>query len=446
MPLPQRRHTGASGLLIAAAAALVSPILLNLLVPVAPPFSDAVHYVDMAMGRPTPRPFAFRFLAPWLAAHLSAAAHLPLLTGFRVLGGACIAAIVFCLLLPLVQTGESSYTGGLREGFGSRPGVRSAVGVCILLTPMLPGLWIDLLLPDLLHAALTAIYLMLLRARMWVLAGMLLPVMYLARESTVLLVVAAVVVLWRLAGRRVALLQIAGALAGTVVSAFAGAHGTGNQRGLRNTTYLLGKVPHNLLKNILGVRLWTERLDGPPPGYLWTVPPWLHLGSIRQVGVSSIALNLPVHSALMALTTFGIGIAALLLLLEQRQRVWPLLQREPWLLLAAVYGLLSWITAPAQGADVNRLFGYGWPLFLLALPFLLLHLWQRPLRTRAAIALVALHLLLGSTNALIQLTRPHFHIIGVLYGVLPLIASVLLLAAAADLLRPAFAPPAATEP
>ena len=417
------RATTVARLLSVMCAALVAAALY-VFVPIALTASDAGFYRALAGGTAVPRPFAFRVLAPWLAAALAHAAHRSLAFGFTVLGLLSLTALVFCLALPLLAA---------RVG---RPALRWACLAGILLTPVLPSLWADLYLPDLLHAALVAVYLMMLRARRWVLAAALLPLLYLARESTLLLAVVAVVVLARTVSRRVAITHAFAAALGWLLSQRAGARGLSNQRGVGDTLYLAGKVPHNLLKNMLGTSLWAEPMDGPRPPYLWTVPPSLHLGHIHQIGLIGIGLDLAYLTLLTALTTFGIGIAVALLLWERRAELWPDFRAEPWLLLAAVYGLLSFVLAPALGPSVDRLFLYGWPLFFLAVPAMLLRVVRRPVPIAAAAVLLLLQAGLGFLPRLIVYARPLIPRLVFYPHFLPLIGTVVLLAAAADLLRP----------
>jgi len=41
-----------------------------------------------------------------------------------------------------------------------------------------------------------------------------------------------------------------------------------------------------------------------------------------------------------------------------------------WVVIGLLYGLASFLIGPMLGASVNRLIGYGWPAFWLAVPFL----------------------------------------------------------------------------
>ncbi len=306
----------------------------------------------------------------------------------------------------------------------------------VLATPVPAALWSNLYLPDLLHATLTALYLLLLRARYWTVAAGVLPFLFLARESSLLLAAVAVLVLARLARRRVAVLHGAASLAGWALSQRAGSYGLPNERGVGNGLYLLEKVPHNLLRNILGIHLWTERMDGPRPAFLWTLPSWLHPNHIQQVGFSYFTADAIGTTLLYLLTSFGAGLAVAFLLIERRALLWGTLRTHPWLLIAGVYGLLSFVLAPALGASMDRLLDYGWPLFLLALPLLFLQVVQSRLPATKVLILLLLHTGIAWLPDLLRYSRSYAPRMNALSLFLPALGVMACLATVADLLRP----------
>jgi phosphotransferase system glucose/maltose/N-acetylglucosamine-specific IIC component len=70
---------------------------------------------------------------------------------------------------------------------------------------------------------------------------------------------------------------------------------------------------------------------------------------------------------------------------------------EPWLCVAAIYGAVTFLLAPALGSAMTRLFDYGWPLFLLYLPAIIPRIWRNwPIWCVSV--LVALHLVAAWTE------------------------------------------------
>ena len=100
-----------------------------------------------------------------------------------------------------------------------------------------------------------------------------------------------------------------------------------------------------------------------PPERQWA----LHLGPLRSVGVCSFSSTAPGVAATALLTTFGL-LPALGVLLWTRGR--PAAPRNLLQRFCLLYGGVSFAMAPLIGIWYARLFGYGWPLFLVAAPTL----------------------------------------------------------------------------
>jgi hypothetical protein len=142
---------------------------------------------------------------------------------------------------------------------------------------------------------------------------------------------------------------------------------------------MLGKIPYNFLKNILGIVLWTNTLAANNPTAFpntplltVTVPSWLPLGAIHNVGVYSFAPLYPFSTANTLLTTFGaLPMLVLLVLARYRKSVFSDHDASPIMLAALIYGLLSFFVGTSIGASTERLVGFGWPAFWIAFPLLL---------------------------------------------------------------------------
>ncbi len=320
---------------------------------------DAFHYRAMADGKTVMKPFAFRVLEPTMARVFADVTGKPTAEGFLVVGLLSGWVLLYGVLFPVLESRRDTW-----------------LALVLIFLPFWLRNFTDYFLPDLLHAALCMVYLSLLRRQWWGWAAAMLPVMFLARESTLLIAVIAVPVLWWLVGRRAGLLQLAGTLAGMAASKFAARHALANQHNINDTLYMIGKIPWNASRNLFGITLWTNTLPVLPPVRVWNVPHWLPLGGIHQVGYSGFSWEYPTLTLVWLLTSFGLGSLVAICLVSRTQFCQLLPRQEPYLCVAAIYGAITFLMSPMLGAALPRLFDYGWPLFLVYLPAMMPRIWR----------------------------------------------------------------------
>jgi hypothetical protein len=353
--------------------------------------ADSIHYQTMAEGKPAMKPFAFRVLEPAMARFYASVTSKPTADGFLIVGLLSEWVLLYGVLRPVLERRQDIW-----------------LAIVLILMPFWLRNLTNYFLPDLMHAALCMVYLDLLRTRRWGLAAAMLPVMFLARESTLLIAMIAVPSLWWLVGRRAGLLQLGGTLAGMMASKFSAQHALANQHKINDTLYIIGKIPWNASRNIFGITLWTNTLPVLPPIRIWNVPHWLPLGGIHQVGYSEFSWSYPMLTSICVLTSFGLGclVAICLVWRTPLRRLLP--THEPYLCIAAIYGAVTFLMSPMLGAALPRLFDYGWPLFLVYLPAIIPRIWRNwPVWTVSI--LVGLHLIAVWTET-IRLTFFRFSI------------------------------------
>jgi hypothetical protein len=346
--------------------------------------ADSSHYQAMADGKPAMKPFAFRVLEPALVRFYAHVSGRPAANGFLILGLVSEWILLYGVLRPALDRRRDTW-----------------LAMVLILMPFWLRNLTNYFLPDLMHAALCMLYLGLLRGRRWGVAAAMLPVMFLQRESTLLIAVIAVPTLLWLVGRRAGLLQLGGTLAGMTASKFAARHALANQHHINDTLYLIGKIPWNASHNIFGITLWTNTLPVLPPVRVWHLPTWLPFGAIHEVGYSEFSWLYPMLTTTGLLTSFGLGslISICLIWRTPLRRLLP--SEEPYLCVAAIYGAATFLAAPMLGAAVPRLFDYGWPLFLIYLPVMIPRVWRNwPVWTVSV--LVGLHLIAAWTDAMRQ--------------------------------------------
>lgn len=391
MPAQQHRRFILVTLTMSLAVAILTSLHLG------PYFThpDAAHYLALAQGRPAMLPFASRQLAPLIAQALTPV--LPLQTAIILEGLACLTVFATFIAYLLLRTRAPLWL------------TLATLGLFFW-----PQQFNWLIFPDLLFAALLSCFLFALLHRRPTLAALLLLPLTLTRESALLVLACFLIALFRtrkpphpscpeLAHGRKSLfatqiqtpylLPAATALTSTALALLLLHHLTRNalpnHERLPPTLYLLAKLPWNLLKNVLGITPWSNLYPACATPR-WQTP--LHLSPLQGIGLCGFDVTYPIQSLAAALSAFGL-LPLLLFTLRRSPDSIP----EPTLLLrfALLYGALSFLLAPLLGELFPRLYAYGWPLFLVALPILLSHTQAGFNSHRAAALFVAMHLTLS---------------------------------------------------
>jgi hypothetical protein len=335
--------------------------------------ADTEWYLRIARGdmRDVIQPFASRQLGPLIVKVIAERTRISIESGFFIEAALSIVVTVATVGYLLI-----------------RSGVRWGILLAVSLIAFWANLFNGLVLPDLFYAALTGIFLVLLWKQRYLAACLMLLPMEVCREATILVLLCLLVAGWR----RIRLVHAGAALAATyagmrIVKILARPAGT-NQEHVNALLYMVGKLPWNFSKNVLGFPLWNN-LNKP-----CEVPSWqtaIHVGGVRAIGVCSFSPVMPVWSVCMALATFGLF--PLLLIYIWRQHGLAVNNRDTLVRFCVVYGGISFLLAPMLGASVPRLFSYAWPLFLVAVPILA----QQYLKMKPNVfsALLAIHLVLS---------------------------------------------------
>lgn len=343
--------------------------------------SDADSYYRMALGQTDQvvKPFAYRFLAPWLVYTLHHALSLSIEIGFRIISLASLFVMV----------------AGILEIIGIE---WRTIGFAAAIVPL--ALWLnmyhDYYLPDLFHAALLVIMLSFLRRNWLIAAALLMPVLYLARESTLLVAIVLIPVLYLQYKARIAAIFAGTTFAGMVLSKYFARHALPNIHGMNDLSYMIGKVPWNTAKTLLGIETWTNTEATCAPLKTWNLP--FHLGNIHAVGYCGFNWHeLPLVICAW-LTTFGI--APIVCFYLVRHTPWQSFPGSEKVLLrfCLIYGCIAFLLAPVLGTDYPRLMGYGWPAFLLFTVIILKRFWNGSGAT--AVFLLSLQLLASYSHLL----------------------------------------------
>ncbi len=216
---------------------------------------------------------------------------------------------------------------------------------------------------DLFYAALCALFFLALRVNWW-LSLPIVFLLYVTRESTIVLVVALVAIAAFRRQWAFCFSALVVGLAGMGVESTLVRHALPDQHNIPMVLLDALKIPYNFALNICGVEFWTNTIAATTeaPRWIANVPAWIHLGNIHQVGFINFSWERPAWTLLVLSTAFGI--LPLVVIRAGRGAGRSLIRRFD-LATACVYGSLMFILAPLQGTAPARYILYAWPLFWL---------------------------------------------------------------------------------
>jgi hypothetical protein len=366
---------------------LIAVIILILLVTFfAYPYDynvDSYFYLEMAKGHfnNVVKPFSNRILHPFISGFLTEVIGIKPSISFITIQ--IISLIVFLTSMFMIQKNRVQ---------------NPILVILVIFCPFLITMFQQYYISDLFYTALLLLFFYsLIHHKIW-LSFILVFLLQITRESTLLLILIISVVSIYHKNRKLLTGSIVCGIIGMVVVSVISGTGSDNIHHTSNFMYSFAKIIYNSLKNLFGIVLWTNTLAANNPGLfthipavLVGVPDWFPLGSIRSIGIYELNLQFPLTTLLNMLTVFG----ALPLMFFSVVFRYPkyLSKKSPVYIQVAVwYGLLSYLTGPLVGSSVDRLIGYGWPVFWIVTPMMIKTFFNPNLRFY--IRLFAFHFLL----------------------------------------------------
>lgn len=314
-----------------------------------PAYDEGIDYVSIAklnLGQ-VHSYYGSRVLHPLVVKIIADATHRPI--GARVFWTVSVGSLVALLLILGTYYGVE---------FASAPWIYGLLVATVIVVDAYRNYYWQ----DLFYAALCALFFLTLRLNRWI---SLLPLLmlYITRESTVVLVV--VLVVSTLVRRQWAFCSsvLLIGLAGMSTTSLLVHHAIPNQHGVSMLVLDGLKLPFNFAFNVCGVELWTNTISATTDAPRWVadIPGWLHLGNIRQVGYSGFSLLRPVRFLLCM--SSGFGILPVLAINSTAQEKVRLLLRRFDRAIAFEYGLLMLVLTPLVGTSPSRYILYAWPLY-----------------------------------------------------------------------------------
>ena len=237
--------------------------------------------------------------------------------------------------------------------------------LAIALVPFWGSLLENLVLPDLWYSALLALVLLLLAGEHMLGASLMMFPLMLSRESTSLTLICFLIACWGWMRWRDRIVAVVSAIAGSVLVSHLAARAQPNFEHLPASIYMLAKVPWNFMRNVLGIIPWSNVNTE-----FCVVPAWttqVHLGRLHAIGICGVSLAAWVKISQSVLCDFGL-LPLLAAVFWWRCR--KIAIRNALLRFTLLYGGISLLLAPMLGTWFDRLLGYAWPLFFVALPLL----------------------------------------------------------------------------
>jgi len=314
---------------------------------------DNIEYFMMAQGDTSQvvSPFSRRALYPFMARCLCAASGLSLQSTFILLDIFSVILLAYLLARILILFDLSPW-----------------IVAILILTPFSADRIANGYMPDLFHAALTVLFFLLLLREKLIAALVVLAIAYMTRENTLILCLVLGSIAWLRKLYGVAVGSGGVLLFGTAFGAWAVRLGQPNIHHLPDFLYFGLKMPHQFLKNVLGLRIWTNTLPFGEPFKKFVLPSYLSAGDVHVIGLCYPEWILPLFTLITLLTLFGTG--PLIVWLTRRLKLWTSIHPLA-VQVAFVYGLIAFFLGTSIGDWVDRLVGYGWPLFWIGVPYIL---------------------------------------------------------------------------
>jgi hypothetical protein len=338
---------------------------------------DARFYLGIAMGdySQVMQPFASRQLGALVVAALAHVMHWTVERSFIEQGLLSLIVMLVAIYYIVLDTKAPRW-----------------LLLAIAVTPFWGPLLENLVLPDLWYSALLALVLLMLAGEHMLGASLMMFPLMLSRESTSLTLICFLIACWGWMKWRDRIVAVVSTIAGGVLVSHLAARAQPNFENLPSSIYMLAKVPWNFMRNVLGIVPWSNvNME------FCAVPTWttqVHLGRLQTIGICGFSSAAWLEMFQSLLNDFGL-LPLLVLILWWRCR--KIAIKNVLLRFTLLYGGLSVLLAPILGTWFERLLGYAWPLFFVALPLLFDQFKEVPLkgsRALAAAGLFGVHLAL----------------------------------------------------
>ncbi len=224
--------------------------------------------------------------------------------------------------------------------------------------------------PDAFYIFLTALFFLFLFYQKESASLLVLFLLFLTRESTIILGLIFIILSWLRSKKILALTALVVVAISFYVTSAIGSIGQPNVHQLNGLVYLPLKFVYNFAANVFGVKLWVNTYTSCEPAFQFNLPAIPQLGVINKAGFCGFDFSLPLYTLFTLLTIFGVG-PLLLFSYLKRQSKKIFKEFAFWIVVALIYGLAHFFIGVFAGTVIQRIVGYSWPAFLLINPFLI---------------------------------------------------------------------------
>jgi hypothetical protein len=315
------------------------------------PYEDGQDYFRIAEGNPSSAYsyYAGRVFHPWLARAAAEISGSSLQDGFRLVSVLSLLMFGFVVTIPNRQS-------FLAIGFA----------VLTIAAPVVISAYQAYYFQTLCYSAILAGGLLVLKERRWLFLPFLV-LLYLTRESTVLITIALVTLATLRKDSRFAVAVAIVSVCCLITVRILVSQGIPDKHGLNPFLFYGLKIAYSLAYNFFGLVFWTNTNATTIvciPSVRWDVSSIAMLGKIKEIGFCGFYPELPLHSALLLVTAFGVCPAIIWLC---RSSLFRLLRTGTYdLALATSFGVLALLSAYFTGPGMGgyRYMMYTWPLFI----------------------------------------------------------------------------------
>ncbi len=221
--------------------------------------------------------------------------------------------------------------------------------------------------PDAFYIFLTALFFLSLFYKKEALSLIILFLLFLTRESTIILGLVLIILSWFRSKKFFAIATLIVIGVSLLVTSSISNLGQSNIHHLGNFVYTVFKFLYNFMANVFGTKLWVDTYHTCAPIFKFSLPHLKIFGNIREAGFCGFDFSLPVNTLITLLTIFGI--APLIIFYCLKKNIKKILEELPfWAITALIYGLIFYFIGISAGTGIWRIIGYGWPAFLLIAP------------------------------------------------------------------------------
>jgi len=330
-----------------------------------PLVAESVEYRALALSglASIHKPYSERLLHPAVAALVARAGGVDIDRAFVIVAISALAILLICIATLLDRTTAHS----------------ELIVPLVFVPPLLKMLGL-FYIQDLFYAAILSVFLVLLARKRIVLAALAMLALYLTRESALILCFAVIVVGWIRSRRDLIAMAVMVTIVGLVATRYAGSLGLPNTHQMNEFAFVTLKIPFDTIRDFLGIVLMPNTLRSHPGNDCVAIatvnlPELLQAGELRSFDVCRAPITVPLWTYSNLLAGFGVMPLVAGFILCKRGRA--ILSSAPtWLLVTIIYGAVSFVTAPMVGTWMDRMVGYGWPLFWIAVPALAASLYR----------------------------------------------------------------------